>query len=440
MAATTFYVDGDGNFAATQTGAIDSAFGGPYGLQKAIDTSAAGASIVYAKATACRQDRLVKYTCGSIAGLNWAVGDALVQKGDSTGVWNATLCEIIDNTHVVIELWSNDFYADVSATDGIANTTQANSVTTSAKAVVSLDLDVATPAVGARLSIIGCKDDAGWTVEGGTSRFVLMGGPTYAGRVVGQAFTMAGADYWTLANFEIKFYSTYGINWGAGAAIAPVFENLYIHDIQYDGLVAYACTVAQFIRCRFEACGRYGIDFQSATGIADGCEAIGNSDTGFYQSYTSVMTMLNCISHGNTLDGVMSKNLTMIGCVVDGNLRHGISLPASGDWVILKGCRVTNNGNATGEYGLNIGNAGAYAFLRHCLFTGNDGDGNDLLHDVNGTAGNATYLDVGTGVASPGTNIMDGDSDLGDGYTAAHDWNLTDEARLRAVADVLSDS
>jgi len=69
MAATTFYVDGDGDFTAAQTGAIDAAFGGPYGLQKALDTSGAGISFVYAKATACRLDRLVKLTVQDITGL-----------------------------------------------------------------------------------------------------------------------------------------------------------------------------------------------------------------------------------------------------------------------------------------------------------------------------------------------------------------------------------
>jgi len=135
----------------------------------------------------------------------------------------------------------------------------------------------------------------------------------------------------------------------------------------------------------------------------------------------------------------MQASVVLQNCIIDGAGHHGIN--NSGAYLaVLDGCRVTNNGNAANEFGLNMA-SGASARIRHCLFTGNRQAG-AADGDIGGAgAAGAVKMDLGTG--TPGnTNTFDGSAAPDDGYVnaGAHDFNLTDAARLRSVADLLPDA
>ena len=446
MAAKNIYVDLDGNWAATQTGlTTGSPLCGPFGFQKAIGSAltaavaAAGDTVLYEGAVG-RVDRLVKFTVGTDKTGTWTVGDTIENHNDGGGANGddsiGVLCEITATT-VLAEL-STGYYGNAAIADGIYNATvgagsEIAGANVSAKATEWIHIDTAVGTIGARLTMKGCPNDDLWTPDGVTRAKLDANG--VATKCIS---ANGGADYWTLANLELDD-SLVGdnIEFNTGVSAGVNLENIYSHDSDGYGFdLAYLASGA-VVRCLAEqnASGFYA---ESAINLID-CEGLHNTTYGLYANTN--MRCLSCLFHGNGVDNVFVVNaLVMVNSIIDAAGRHGLNVQSAYP-VTLEGCRVTNNGNAASEYGVNMAEI-TILYLRDTLFTGNRGAIlTPLDQDIGGAgAAGVVRLDVG----GTDTNILDGAATPDDGYTLVdathHDFNLTAGARSRSVAALLPDT
>ena len=449
---TNWYVDVDSpNYDSTELGTTADPFLGPAGLYNAVNGVGAGGpaagDTIYVKGTTGRLDRLAKLTyANGSAAEDWAVGDVVRNYNTGGGSpgddWVGCVFKndpTANVLYVTISSGDTGYYADIANADGVENVTQSENVATVTKATCPIEMFTNIGTIGARLTIIGCKDDASWTVDG--TQCVLDGNDV----VTNCVSTNGTGDYWTLANFELSQAATSGLYAGTNKCAACILENVYAHDCGDLGIDATYVTPGLLVRCLAENNVSGGIKaYYTVTLIA--CVALHNTaGYGFSAGGSGNVSLVDCLAHGN-LDNLTATStgiVTAVNCVFDGAGRHGVSLTEAAA-VFLDACRITNNGNATNEFGLNMGAAGAYAYLRHCMFVGNQGDGDDAAHDIGGTgADNVVQLDVAAS-ASPNTNILKDNTDpIVDGYvdSSAHDFNIDPETtELRNVADVLPEA
>jgi hypothetical protein len=390
--AGPYYVDIDAPAAWNGKTGLDTttnALLGLSGLQYLLDTITVGNGPIYVKGATGGDVAKLKTIASttSLVGV-FVRGEGVTwDAGASTGV----VSEIATNAPTVIEVLTGT----LANPDSLVGTTSgATCDVNGAIAQKGTGIDIDTNAgtnQGGFIKIIGCADDASYTVN--DSRAIINGNGA-AAHVV--QFT-GTADHIWLANLEVK-------NTAAGT-----YHGFYASSAQSAGLV--------FINCCANTCGARGfsldttnasfarcfrcVSYSNGTfGFYMGhryyfCVARDNTTDGFCQSYH---LMIGCVSHGNSDDGIdltADTPVDMINCVIDGNTDDGVVQSTSTVLTapMLLGCRITNH-SGSGDIGLNPNSCSMITAF--CYFEDNDGDNiqNAAMHDFIPIVGGSTTSNV----------------------------------------------
>jgi hypothetical protein len=405
----TYYCDPSGNFATADNGTNNtgSEWLGPYGLQKAFDTVAAGNTLLVkggSGGTDCNLKRLVLLTVGTDKTGTWAVGDALRNDSGDGDDWTGILCEISATT-ILTETITGD-YDDIAAADGVENTTRTDTVTCSAKECPGIVDDTQNGSLGSRVIYTGT--DSSWNARG--AQCVIDGG-----NVAARCLAVAGMDYKTLEYFTLKDATTENIGRTAGDC-----DRWRIYHCKFDGNShsTYASNLGYWRFSMIRLC-----QFLNATNFGTGaglickyelCLSKGNGGAGFYLS-GSYPELIDCVSAENTGDGVEVRGdyTYIVGCVFNANGGDGADIKSGNEQVTIRCCRFTNN---TG-YGIRDD-------------SGNTADNEeDWCYFEDNTAGNR--LNIAAGANSDSDN-----ADTDEGYVDKANDNYTtrDDASMRNVA------
>jgi len=279
-------------------------------------------------------------------------------------------------------------------------------------AAIDFDTNSGSAASGF-IKFIGCN--AGGSVDG--TRFVLDGNSAATNCIL-----LAAQKYIWWENLELKNATGAGwdatnANWGCCA-----FVNCYSHDNSGRGFDAYFCNDGVvFIRCRAIDNGSDGFfdTYYSTTRFAL-CYSAGNSGAGFaVEGGVAGQLFVGCVCHNNTDKGIDAEGgINAIHCVLDENGADGIIQDTNDYLGLVLGCRITGNGDAAGEYGLDV-SAGRVLYGWNFLVNNNSGAANG-------------YVDAIPDDADADTNETSGTEGYTDG--ANDDFNLTDSATLRSTA------
>lgn len=345
------YVDLSGDWEAAQTGAdhVGNEWKGPYGLQEAGDTVAAG-DTVYVKGTADMRRLCVLNLGKDISAAGWVVGDTV--KDNNTGLeWEGVYAENVDANSIVVELIAGDVYGDITIANGINNITQVDTTTiTSKEATFQLAFDTTPGILASMINYIGVN--AVWADDG--TRCKLDGFGTNGAAMYLLSVTTA---FIQLKNIEFDDSDYIGVNVGAASCL---LINVYVHDCDSYGINSTVNQKGMFFECVAKNNGGGGFYVNTSLIRMFGCVAIGNTGDGIRSGGDSLFVA--CIVHNNSGDGIdCAYRSHMINCVIDGNGARGTKLES--DSGLVFGCRFTNNGT----YGMESYNGavvwGYYNFL-----------------------------------------------------------------------------
>lgn len=228
-----------------------------------------------------------------------------------------------------------------------------------------IDFDTQTGSNAAGfIKFVGCN--ASGNVDG--TRFKLNGNSgNYAG-----IYITPGHDLYWFENIEV--YGCSGGSSGFGfqtsawnAGYGCVYINCCARN-NYIGFLLGSYSLA--VRCVGYSNTTQGIYSQGQAHAILCCFR----DNGSSNILSNNITMIGCISHGSSDDGVaLNSTSFLMNCVIDGNEDNGIDEAAHTSVYCAKiiGCRITNHSGA-GDIGINCG--GENVITGWCYFEDNDGD------------------------------------------------------------------
>ncbi len=327
----TYYVDLAKAYDHSDTGLdhTGNEWGGAVGLQRALDTAAAG-DTVYIKGEADLR-KLQVITYDNLAGGTFSAGDTVTESGSSA--WSATVYEDNGSTEMTVEVVSGSPANNDSFDNGSGVSADVNG--TPAKPGVVQDTNTGTPAN--RIEFTGVASD--WSTGRGSSYQATLDAHSEA------TYCVAANDanaYCLYENLTLK--NAASNNWNSG------------------GLASHAV----FRYCISEAAGAYGFR-GGGSQVFDHCIARNNASTGFYAPILMLFSFCEaygnggdgffgmtgnfaygCLSYNNSDNGFeLTTGTAAFNCVVDGNTGDGICIRSGGiDPHLVLGCRITNN--ATG--------------------------------------------------------------------------------------------
>lgn len=397
---TTYYCDLDQDW-ADATGDPDGdgtgdVYKSPAGFQDAIRgtgsaTAMEAGDTLYLKGTSGHVGKFVQITTNDEEA-DWVRGDSLQNDGGGGDTWQGEIVDVLTaDTVFLVWLTVGDFDAMVADQgDGIANTTRANTGTFAGSGAPGVSIDTASGTAASRLKIIGCADDAGYTVDG--TRAVLDGNDMAVNCIIGGG----AVDYIWLENIEMSQATAAGSgdqndgqNWA--------WNNCTSHD---NGGSGWDCDHSQgtvWVRCQSYSNSSFGFEVVDTSTQFWFCLAKDNSDDG-WNSNTNFFsrTFIGCISHNNAGYGIyLNFYDRVVHCVVDENDDDGIYVDGSFGSVVI-GNRLTDNGKDTTGYGLNAA-SGAVLYGWNFLLNNDSGPTTGNVHAIsyNGAATNETAGTVG---------------------------------------------
>ena len=420
-----YFVDSNATYEANHANngtAKETPWGGVGGLQRALGLVAAGENIYGKSGTTIDESKLIKVVCtGTLAGAI-AVDDfvycfewSTTPTGEEGSKGQGYVVYVTGKTyyiHVTSGTWVTGAAHCITKENAPTYTNYIEAITVTKPGLVPV---TAGTSVAAKICIIGCANDAGWTEDG--TQLVL------DGMGAGGAATIIQA---LLSWYEIR-------NVRGTRATGNAFTGL---------------PTSLFINCRADgSTGGYGF---IGPGIYYGCMGDGNNKSGFggggqpchliacngsantesgVTGLTYSSSVIHGVFHGNgrygiTISSGMTYGCEITGNVIDGNTRDGISVAAD-SVVSVFGNRITNNsvGSAT-YYGINAATS-SNVFEDWNVFYNNAN---------NATPGTQHRNNVRTGAHSlvAANTTEEGYTSYGD-----HDFNLTAAAILRSTALVL---
>ena len=336
-----------------------------------------------------------------------------------------------------------DYYIDTDGSGTSPYDTWAKAANTNTLAQTVLDTAVAGETIHARgtLTLTATLDID--TNQGNiTDGFIKLIGYNASGVNDGTRFIIDGndavtdvifnnsMDYWFFENIEAK--NGTGDGFTGGGFYYNFFNNCCANNNGAYGFDTYACYYTIWFRCisysntshgfgpgrvdhkylfcRSKDNGGSGFELMYASGcLVVGCIADHNGGSGFRGLY-AMATLINCVTDGNTNDGILSRDI----------VNNGASL--------VLGCRVTNH-SGPGDVGLD---AKTNIFLHGWNYF-QDNDGNNIQNDT------LVYEILHNGA---NTDVED-QSDTECGYTDQddpEDYNLTDEATSRRTSIEIPES
>ena len=336
------YVDlntGEG-FSTGDAGTSGDPFVGCYGMQKALDTVAAGETI-FVTGTA-NLNKLVTLTVGADKTGTWVVGDAVRNNTGSGNHWTGVLCERTSST-MLIELDTGD-YGTVTTSEGIENTTRSDTVTCSAKMCPGMVVDTTDGTVYLPVNIIGCNNSTSWI----PGTLAVFDGVNTSH--INYAINSTKIQY-SLSFIEIKNCGSHGVyhvinawkflqcsihnNAGNGVysfwgGYSSVFENCKIYSNSLDGIRTGAYSHILF--SKIYSNGNSGVMFDGAYGIVFGNTCYNNAyfhiNLGDGDGYNIIGNILHGQTNGSYAalymgNGVASHTV-IIGNRITGNAGYGI--------------------------------------------------------------------------------------------------------------------
>ena len=406
--ATNFYVDISLDF--VNRSGLDSTTNvatGPGGLlaiihgRGAVTTAAAAGDTVYIKGTGYLK-QLANLTTGADKSGTWAIGDS-VQDNNTGSEWTGKII-YISTTTVRVQVNSGKTYADITAANGIHNTTRTDTTTIS-KANMGITFNASGSLANGHIKFIGVEG-TGWTVDG--TRAVL--DCDNIGSADGLSFN--GQDFIWLQHLELANPDESGIGCSAAYTDYHVFWDLYIHHsdvygINSNGYLRYCL----FYKCRFSSCGNCAI-YRSTSWTCIAClfEACTNG---------AMNTISAGLAYGCIFRDCTSQNIDMYS---GGWLVHCVSEDPSGTnargiessyaFLVCVGCRSTN-AIESGQAAF-TGTSGVPVLCVQCVADNN-------------TAGYLNNVNIEC-INAPG--------DTNQGYTdpSTDDYNLAAAATKRSVA------
>ena len=421
--AGPYYCDlGNGTFAnATGLDHTGNEYTGPAGLQAAIRgtgnaTALAAGEILYLKGTG-DLSRLVLLDCNAVDVSAWAPGNVVRNKDGAGDDWTGVVVQANDDPVgglgaddlVLVWLDTGKTETNINLADGIENTTLAESADPlAAKSTPGIKFDGNSgDGTSGRIRIEGTNTS--WVTGVGLAYQAVLDGNSKtvacitttttdyhhleaitlqnsAGRNIGYA-TSLGANLWVLRRVISKNSlagdQIYGLNYGV--LIRCVFESSSSHAIYYS---SYHVT---FVGCVFRDSGGRAISINNSMSVMYAC------------------LFHDCGGVGDPVLTVGNRRVRLFNLVIDNGGGDGIVVTTGNALVV--GSRITNNGG----YGINVSGAG------DCV--------EDLNYFEDNTSGNRNNVPVGS--------YSDEDqADTNEGYTdpAADDYNLRDDATMRALA------
>jgi hypothetical protein len=322
------------------------------GLQWAFDNVAVG-EICYVKGSASNLEKFynVPYDADNDTTLTDGEG---VSWHDGTGVVHIVSTTATSPGNVEMELLTGNIPTDGDTITGATSGGTITAHTTIAQKGLDVDTKSGTNA-GGYIKFIGCKDDAGFTVDG--TRCIIDGNSTSAN---GLNFGN-GADLVWFQNFEVQ-ECTYGIIYGAYYSEGYVFINFCSHNNAANGFriaSGYPKWVS-FIRCTSYLNGGSGFYLGTSTDLRFYfCCSYSNTGRGFEEASPEKGNLIfGCVTHANTTVGFeVGSGTKLINCVADGNLTKGVFVISHTnlDHTVILGCRITNQSGA-GDIGVDAGN------------------------------------------------------------------------------------
>ena len=391
----TYYIDSNVTYASTVGNdgqGPSTPWGAPGGLQRALAAVVAGETIYCRRGTTVDISKLLKITHAAVTG-GFAAGDYVYETSDTANP--PTIADTPGQGYVAWVESTTVTWLEV--TSGTWNTTASRYIYKDATNYSGAISAVATPGpttktagtVGSPVSVIGCANDAPWTVDG--TRFAMTG---------------ASATGTSGVNVVHAYY---------------VIRNISATLMLSNGFVGTGAMHAQFYNCLATNCGT-GFTLSQFC-IAVGCQASSCTGSGFALTadtkvFYSIANLNATGISGLTYDCdvvccIVSKNATGItsttayrslvwGCVIDGQTANGITGSSVGLTVFAN--RITNNGDAANEYGINCAtNVGLVEDYN--LFYNNGSTGTNHRNNVNTglnsvsatTVAQAGYTNQGTG-------------------------------------------
>jgi len=400
--AGPYYCDLDADFVdRTGLDKTTNVYTGPGGFMAALEGWGSAAvlgvgEILYVKGTSGIVSTLVNATVDVDKSGTWVIGDALENHNDGGGVagddWAGVLV-FIDATSVVFQINAGADYDVVDTADGIDNVTRTDTIpgaNMTGKSAPGVVIGKTSGTGASRIKIVGCADDAGFTVDG--TRAVLDANDLAANCIIGAN----GVDYIWLENIEMKQAvgagsgdQNDGYNWA--------WNNCTSHD---NGGSGWDCDHSQgtvWVRCQSYSNSSFGFEVVDTSTQFWFCLAKDNSDDG-WNSNTNFWsrTFIGCISHNNAGYGIyLNFYDRVVHCVVDENDDDGIYVDGSFISVVI-GNRLTDNGKDTTGYGLNAA-SGAVLYGWNFLLNNDSGPTTGNVHAIsyNGAATNETAGTVG---------------------------------------------
>ena len=416
---TDYYCDLDADFdnPANVGDATDNPALGPGGLQSMIEgwgnhDALTPSDTLYAKGTG-DLSKLVKITVDVDKSGTWAISDVVENHNDGGGAngddWVGELVYINATTlWVQINAASTDI-ASVDTADGVYNVSQTDEIAganMTAAAAPGIQLDNNSGSDGSPIRVVGCADDASFTVDGTPAVLDGDAAATYC-------LNISGPDYWEFRN--VRFTDS------LGDAVHPTSygDNFHWHRCDFDnagGDGMGTCRYSTLFACRAYDNDAYGFDLYGSRAV--GCQAYNNALAGFaMEQYSTAFgcwawdnrshgfhvtgapqMIAQCVAHANDASGVYTTKgpLIVVLCRLTANADYGIATDATATAYDLYNALIDNvtgtrNGNVVlpNDLGSDTG-----------LLTGTQGyedAASGVLNLRIGAAGYRTEIDLGGG-------------------------------------------
>lgn len=256
--------------------------------------------------------------------------------------------------------------------------------------------------------------NSSWIDDG--TRYIIEGSSVAAGPV--WEFLNAGNNFLYFKNFELNNAAEDALGQGASYPEIMIFDNCIFDNPTNSCLDEYLQKVLWY-RCQFTGAGAYGVYRPWAQAFLF-CVFVGNTSDGI-AAYHDGNIYYGCIYHNNGGNGIKLENIgsvnviqAIFNCISDGNTGDGIHINASPSQTLVLpvGCRLTNN-----QDGIDDDDDGYLLVELYNFFLNNSSDAKEVTNESPIS---------GRGSLSAGT----------EGYNdrANDDFNLTSSATLRRTA------
>ena len=251
--------------------------------------------------------RLVNITIADTTG--WLITHEVRNAVGAGDDWTGVICEVIDGTHILVELDSGKTLANVNFNDNVENTTIADTEAASAVTALGLQHDGASGNMGAGTPIKVTGVNSSWANDG--TRILLDGGneTTYI-------LALYTIQSYIWENIEFHDPTTHCVSAVAGSCYYHEWVNCSFNTGTYGvWLEAGSPYYYQFTGCTFHTCTTYGTrDTRYSNWVA--C-VVHDCGVGLYPSYGGAV--VDCLIYDNTT-GIFCVITTLIAhCTFNGN-------------------------------------------------------------------------------------------------------------------------